>query len=533
MQKSSKQFKGFSFLSQRLSDPNAVIWWPIISLLVLGTALRLYQIGTESIWVDENFSIRDAENLKLGTRPLYYLLLRFWMFFGTSDTWLRLFSLPFSVASILLTYLIGSKVASRSIGLIAAFLMTISPLFVGYAQEIRMYALSTFLTLWGTLELIDALEETRKNALRSWIIARCLAILTTPLNLFLLLADLILVGWKFRQQKQRFRQIGKGLILIAVLWLPFAYVLMTVMSRFMEGWVAYQRKPDILLIPSILTVFTTFWPITDLPKLNELNLSLEGWGTPETTLAFYMIYTLITVFLFAIGILQVIAQVKQKVSPPKLLWVAIWCLLPSLFILIVSYTGGSIWRDRYLMFVAPYYLILLSVGFQQVWQYYRPIGLGIALIYFMAVSNGLTHYYTTNYHDDWKGIAQLIEANEKPGDKIGFYAPDWEPHLALPRYYKGSASFHVMSDEGLPRPPEETPVFISKILNNLPGSQSNRYWLVVYEPWSRGLSVFKTIINQQYNVIRYQNFPSSVNSDQHVFLVEPRPTPQTVTKPIK
>lgn len=69
-------------------------WIPLILIIILGTLLRLYQIGTESIWIDEQFSIRDAEQLKLKPRLFYSLFLRFWMFFGDSDGWLRLSSVP-------------------------------------------------------------------------------------------------------------------------------------------------------------------------------------------------------------------------------------------------------------------------------------------------------------------------------------------------------------------------------------------------------------------------------------------------------
>lgn len=523
MKTSTTEITKTQSLTEGVAKPSYRPWIPIILILILSLGLRLYQIGTESLWVDENFSIRDAEQLRLGTRPLYYLLLRFWMIFGTNDTWLRLLSVPFSLGCVFLTYLVGLKVASRSVALIAAFMMAVSPLFVGYAQEIRMYSLSTFLTLWGTLALVNILEETTKYSFRPWILARGLALLTTPLNILILFVDLILLGWKFREQRHQFRRLGKGLILIGLFWLPFAYVLWKATPKFMSSWVANKPKPDILLIPSILTVFTAFWPVSDLPKMGELNFSLAAWGWNETVMLFYMGYTLLTVFLFTIGLFQAKNQIQKNVNPPKLVWVALWALLPSLAIIMISHLGSPIWRDRYLMFVAPYYLILLAVGFREVWHHYRVIALGIMAVYFVAVSGGLTHYYTTTYHDDWKGIAQLIEKNEKPGDVIGLYIVDWETHLTLPRYYKGSAPFHIMGREKLPRPPKETPVFVSKALDTLPPTDS-RYWLVFYEPWGGGMEVVQSLINKRFEVLDLQMFPNSVNDDEYVFLVKPRST---------
>ena len=61
-------------------------WQPIGLILLLATGLYLYQLGTESIWIDEFLSIHKNQtganlppsNLK---RPLYFLLLHVWMQF--------------------------------------------------------------------------------------------------------------------------------------------------------------------------------------------------------------------------------------------------------------------------------------------------------------------------------------------------------------------------------------------------------------------------------------------------------------------
>ena len=65
-------------------------WILLAGIMLVATGLRFYQLGTESIWIDEQFSILDAESLDLGTRPLYYALLHVWMKFGSSDAWLRI-----------------------------------------------------------------------------------------------------------------------------------------------------------------------------------------------------------------------------------------------------------------------------------------------------------------------------------------------------------------------------------------------------------------------------------------------------------
>ncbi|PWZ67890.1 glycosyltransferase family 39 protein, partial [Staphylococcus pseudintermedius] len=89
--------------------------------------------------MDELFSIRDAKELRLNVniRPLYYILLRVWMQFGTSDAWLRGLSVLFGLGSVFLTYQLGRRLAGEKTGLLAALLLALSPLFINHAQEVR------------------------------------------------------------------------------------------------------------------------------------------------------------------------------------------------------------------------------------------------------------------------------------------------------------------------------------------------------------------------------------------------------------
>ena len=75
MQTFEPQTPRIRFLYNQLHSKAFQQWIPLILIVILGTVLRLYQIGTESIWIDEGFSIRDAENLRLKLRVFYYLFL--------------------------------------------------------------------------------------------------------------------------------------------------------------------------------------------------------------------------------------------------------------------------------------------------------------------------------------------------------------------------------------------------------------------------------------------------------------------------
>lgn len=196
----------------------------IIPILLLAAGLCLYQLGTESFWIDELYSVYDAQKVPgeiSKVRPLYFILLRLWMVLGTSEAWLRGLSVLFGLGSIFLTYRLGRRVAGMAIGQLAALMLALSPLFINHAQEVRLYTLSTFVTLSGTLALTNFLERPTLAKMTGWTVARLLAILTTPLNITLLLPDTLLLGWQFRQKRRLLLGVGLGFVVMGGLSFPF------------------------------------------------------------------------------------------------------------------------------------------------------------------------------------------------------------------------------------------------------------------------------------------------------------------------
>jgi len=398
---------------------------PIGSILVLALGLYLYQLGTESIWLDEAFSIRDAQNLEWGgnltVRPLYYLLLHVWMQFGTGEAWLRSLSAVFGVGSVFLTYRLGRQLLGVRTGLLAALLMALSPLFVNHAQEVRMYALGVFLSLAGTLVLSYILERPTRAGICGWVGLRLLMVLTTPLNILLLLPDLILLVLRFWRQRRVLGFAGIWLLIGGGVWLPFALPLAKTTPDFMGGWVAKVPPPDLLDgITLPLKEFTAYgMQVTSLSRF----------------LPFHEIYLGILVCLLAIALLS-----WQRSS--KLLWVAAWGLLPIGIVFVGSHFSSSLWLDRYILFTAPYMLMLLAAGFLRVWRQQRILAGIIALIYAISISSGLVHYYRVQDRDDWRSVAMAINAQEQPGDAIVLVRDFLQYPLAY--YYKGPAPVYSL-----------------------------------------------------------------------------------------
>src|SRR5687767_2498520 len=96
-------------------SPGVVHGAALCLVMLLGAVLRLYNLGTESYWLDEVSMLRVAggtiDSIVLDTRengrpPVYVLFAHFWIhIFGQSEVATRSLSAIFSIASLGVMYL--------------------------------------------------------------------------------------------------------------------------------------------------------------------------------------------------------------------------------------------------------------------------------------------------------------------------------------------------------------------------------------------------------------------------------------------
>jgi hypothetical protein len=481
--------------------------WAIALILLIAAVLYFYQLGSESFWVDELYSVNDARDISdLGLiRPGYFVLLHLWMQISTDDAWLRLLSIPFGLGSVFLTYQIGRRANGEATGIIAAFVLALSPLFINFVQMVRMYSLANFLGLAGSLALMYALDRPTVRFYKlAWAILRVLVAITAPLNSTLIFADLVIIGLTFRRQPKVLQNFGLWFGLILVLWIPSFLSLVLQTLDFLHGALNVTEKvgPETSRhdFPSLKVVILRLRNFTAFPFPSQSSL----------TSLFYQGYTLVLWSLLAL------ALVRKRVSTP-LIWVALWTVVPAVCFFLVS---RRLWIDRYMVFLAPFVVILLAAGFVRVWQMKRAIGIGVAVIYLIAVAGGLTRYYSVQDRQDWRGVAQAISQQEQPGDVIVFSGELGSPKLvtALTHYYQGNAPIYRL--EGVcPSGAGEDEVVAPA--SPMP-AVSSRMWLVCGEGFGEQDFTqtwgdrFQMASHQQFT---YENFYRS-NSWMNLFLAE-------------
>ncbi|NJR57499.1 MAG: hypothetical protein HC769_00740 [Cyanobacteria bacterium CRU_2_1] len=469
-------------------------WVPVAAIVLLATALRLYQLGTESLWTDEFHSLRATENFKFGFRVLYFALLRGWMLLSTDDAWLRGLSVVFGIGSVFLVYQLSYRLIGKSVGFIAAFTVAVSPLFIFHSQEVRMYMLSTFLTLFGTLAMVNVLERPTVLSLGWWVIARILAIYTTPLNLLLLLPDILLIFWKYRNRTRVLSGVAIGLFAVGLLFLPVAALFVSKSQQFLSR---ANKWPSFAEVVGQLPAATVYWPMKQLP---------------ESQFWFYGLCGLVLVFL--LGFL-----IFNKKRSARLTWLTAWALIPTAILLGVSCVLGDIWTPRYLLLSTPYLIILFAAGFLQVWRWQKGVALVVLSVYAVALGGGLLHYYGEQNITDWRGLVQTIRADEATGDVIAVPS-DFARDLVFDHYYAGSTPIYVV--EPLKSFREVEPSVIEQGLNQFPNA--SRLWLV-YERSTddRGQEHqqrLQSVIDEQFSMADHSVF-SGYSDTIDLFLLIP------------
>ncbi len=165
-----------------------------VTLSLLAAGLRFYNLGNDSLWLDEILTINTARfGLDGGLNNLDHPPLFYWLTTGILSTMgenefvIRYLSAVAGVLAIPLLAVFGKLSGWPRAGLWAAFLLVLAPFHIRYSQEARHYAWLMTFSLAGYVLLYLALS--RKN-LRWWVYFA----LVTALNLYTHYGAFIVLG---------------------------------------------------------------------------------------------------------------------------------------------------------------------------------------------------------------------------------------------------------------------------------------------------------------------------------------------------
>ncbi|MFZ5919405.1 MAG: glycosyltransferase family 39 protein [Chloroflexota bacterium] len=438
--------------------------WAIpLSVVLCAFALRIYRLGGPSLHGDEAFSAQFVGQswrqvfAALGSYepnpPFYYLSLKPWLaLVGTGEFPLRYLSAWWGVLLAPWAYDLGRQMHNKRQGAIAALLATISPFLVWHSQEARMYAPLATLSL-ASMALLVRARKTRRPALwRLWAAASWLALFTHYFAAFLIAAQ---VGWMMFEWLRSDRRAAPlrawalPLALAALLYLPWAVYVAPAMLAHEKSWMQSLSLGELGR-----RLFLTF----------SLGSTASTWATHWLWPGFLL--------LLAIGSLALLRRRQAGLMGA--------CLLAPPAIVYLLSLRRPMFHERYLIVLAPLYLLLLAAGVTA-WanwlqRRFRPsttAALAAAPLAFLLAAAGLSlvNYFYAPQHaksPPWRELGQYVQAHSATGDLVIQNYPD--PSLS---YYLPQELAYALAPRNAPFSQAEVTEALSQLLD-----RHQRLWLV-------------------------------------------------------
>ena len=480
--------------------------WALLALFLLAFALRVYRLDFQSIWTDEGFvaslasrslpellavwSISPQESYSslshLGTDlvglaaetdihpPLYYFLIHFWtLLAGSGEFALRFPAVFFGVLIIPLLFVLGKRVLGPKAAFLAAAFAALSPFYLDFSQQVRMYTLVTFLAVLSMYSFHRAFEDGR----RPWWIVHSLS---TGLALYthyfavtvaVVQAILILVGviraWRGLMKPADTRG-GNGTYGVSPHPTPggqgrppvrleepdgqgrpplFATDRPSTLDSRLRLWLCSQAGALLLLAPWV--------PFALRQVLDYQNRSLlsPDWQTvlPRTWQAFNLGLSVdssqmlpVVVAILAVALVG-LALFWWRVAPERtsLTALLLYLLLPLLVGLAI-FRIKPMFHPKYFMMASPAYYLLLGAAGYGLWRSLRWGALLPVVFVFASLAYAAQAYYfdARYWKDDTRAVARYLEDRAAPQDLV--LSDLVEP---LSHYYRGQAPAYYLPGE--------------------------------------------------------------------------------------
>lgn len=417
-------------------------------VVVAGALLRWWQIGAESLWLDEGASWYFSrmpvwtlltQRVDPGNPPLYYLMVAGWMrLFGESEAALRGLSALAGVLSVPWLYLLGRELFGRRAGLVAAVLLAFCPAHVYYSQEARAYSM---VLLFGLVSAWMLVRATRTDRLAHWAGATLFAALAFYAHFSGLLLPAFQAAWLLRARPSR-----RALLAAAV----FTALALPGVVRF--------------LAPGVLTPGGyPYWQ--GRVTLGELAQALNTlFGRPALGADPAAAQAAVGILLLLVAALPLWQGVRDALKPEADHAPAVWFALCYFLVPFVLFAAAArvkpVWQDKYLLVALPGYLLLVAWALVQMRGAARLALAGaLAAVTVVGFARWMTpaappltawgrrpgpfaahpNWYPWMAKQDWRSAAAVLRHVEaaNPGDTalvlvLGYI------HWGLDYYYRGS-----------------------------------------------------------------------------------------------
>jgi mannosyltransferase len=369
----------------------------LLSLTLIGAILRFYNLGYNSLWLDEastlNLAIKSIPDIwQVITAgefnpPLFYWTEHVMLFFGNSEVVLRFIPALLGVLTIPLIYLVGKEFMDRNIGIIAAAAFAFSPFLIFYSQEARAYSMMLFFVVFSMVFYFRALKS---NDIQNWALFGILSALGFWSHFYamVIIGALILYAFyellpKIKSSPGAAKPLVTSCVIFGIICLPLILVTIQLFAKRTASAPTFGiQGPGIII--------ATFAQIS----------GSEG--------AMYFL-----LLLFIAGIVQAFLLDKNKG-----IFLVTMTILTFVISNFLSYRIPM--QPRYLIFLAIIYFIALALSYKLVFTWINSPGVVYGFIALVVVINTpmLADYYSGYAKEDWRGFSGGLQQLTRQGDIV-------------------------------------------------------------------------------------------------------------------
>jgi len=456
---------------------------PLLAIIIVALIIRLQNLGSMSLWLDEIWSVNNALRspleILLSQDPArsypFHLVLHISLWFGNNEFMARLPAAIFGVLAIPLIYLLGKELYNRNVGLLSAFMLAFWPYHIWYSQEARMYSLFLLVTTASMLMFHKLFSNTsHKNQWRLFIALTILGLYTHFYYIFVVGIQFLYAIYKRAWTLPRWTKwdvfnLGVTSLATAVMSVPF-----------MLGTLNMLESGPGLSIPWGLEA-TDFW---------------------YEAFAFLSIGSFGMLFGIPIFFIALFYSWKQTEHRSTSILVAIWIFAPLTLLFILTVMLRPLTGNRYIIFILPAYLIMLSHGLLTISKKLKPqlpkkqtlIAFYFATVIFGTLATPTILFMPLTPREDWRACVAYL--NENVGDN--------ETILCYPSFISMCLDYYVMAN------PYELFGTVDKTCARI-ATLNGTVWLVVYS-WGDSKTYFESrvfplgfkFVNGWYQIFIYK-----------------------------
>jgi 4-amino-4-deoxy-L-arabinose transferase-like glycosyltransferase len=391
----------------------------LAGIVLVALGLRAYGLSSQSVWIDEAYSLRLAqlspqgifeETARENHPPLYFLLLSFWTKLGPpGEGWARLLSVLLGTALVGIFYRLSQRLGMGSTGLIGSLFLAFSPWAVWHSQDARMYPLALLCACVSLTLFLEYLEEggsAFKPILASIALAASLYSHLYAISAFPVLG---LYLWRVRRDVP-VRRVWTAFFAILTTFLAWApWVLVVLSVRHTAG---FYKPLSLFTFPYTLFAFSLGYSLG--PSITEMRAYVAHPSMPHEYWPLLLAVGLLFGSLTILGLWNSRRVLGRR---GEFLLLLFW--VPLAVPLLVTLLNGKIdFNARYAFLTFPAYLLLLSLGVKVCQPRMLRWATASGVLALMSMSL-VSHFTDEKYaKEDAREAYRLVESKRETNDCI-------------------------------------------------------------------------------------------------------------------